>query len=141
MVKDKGKKAILQQISDVAWLVRQGKNKLGILNKDVQNHYFYIWIRFLLGLDPHFLTKNSNWCLRLDFFRLKMGTENAVLQNLHQQLPQKICQKGFLKIYRQDQRYCYHCQLCKQIPLNYNLRHLSYLIEYRYFQARPFQLE
>ena len=42
MVKDKGKKATLQQISDVAWLVRQGKNKLGILNKDVQNHYFYI---------------------------------------------------------------------------------------------------
>jgi|TARA_B100000073_G_C23674551_1_gene550016 hypothetical protein len=42
MVKDKGKKAILQQISDVAWLVRQGKNKLGILNKDVQNKYFYI---------------------------------------------------------------------------------------------------
>ena len=41
MVKDKGK-ATLQQISDVAWLVRQGKNKLGILNKDVQNHYFYI---------------------------------------------------------------------------------------------------
>ena len=35
-------KATLQQISDVAWLVKQGKNKLGILNKDVQEHFFYI---------------------------------------------------------------------------------------------------
>ena len=35
-------KATLQQISDVAWLVRQGKNKLGILNKDVQEHFYYI---------------------------------------------------------------------------------------------------
>ena len=35
-------KAQLQQISDVAWLVRQGPRKLGILNKDIQEHYFYI---------------------------------------------------------------------------------------------------
>ena len=42
MVKNKKTKASLQQISDVAWLVRQGKNKMGILNKDVQNHFFYI---------------------------------------------------------------------------------------------------
>ena len=41
MVKNKSK-AKLQQISDVAWLVRQGANKMGILNKDVQDHYFYI---------------------------------------------------------------------------------------------------
>ena len=41
MVKMKNK-AQLQQISDVAWLVRQGPRKLGILNKDVQEHYFYI---------------------------------------------------------------------------------------------------
>jgi hypothetical protein len=42
MVKNNKTKASLQQISDVAWLVRQGKNKMGILNKDVQNHFFYI---------------------------------------------------------------------------------------------------
>ena len=42
MVKGKNRKAELQQISDVAWLVRQGKNKMGILNKDVQDHFFYI---------------------------------------------------------------------------------------------------
>jgi hypothetical protein len=35
-------KTILQQISDVAWLVHQGTNRLGILNKDVQEHYTYI---------------------------------------------------------------------------------------------------
>ena len=38
----KRNKAQLQQISDVAWLVRQGPRKLGILNKDVQDKYFYI---------------------------------------------------------------------------------------------------
>jgi hypothetical protein len=41
-------KAKLQQISDVAWLVHQGENKLGILNKDVQDHYFYITGKELL---------------------------------------------------------------------------------------------
>ena len=51
MVKDKSKKAKLQQISDVAWLVTQGKNKLGILNKDVQNHYFYINGKEAVALD------------------------------------------------------------------------------------------
>ena len=53
MVKDKNKKAILQQISDVAWLVKQGKNgnKLGILNKDVQDHYFYINGKEAVSLD------------------------------------------------------------------------------------------
>ena len=35
-------KTVLQQISDVAWLVHQGPAKLGILNKDVQEHYTYI---------------------------------------------------------------------------------------------------
>ena len=35
-------KTVLQQISDVAWLVHQGPSKLGILNKDVQEHYTYI---------------------------------------------------------------------------------------------------
>jgi len=33
---------MLQQISDVAWLVHQGDERLGILNKDVQEHYTYI---------------------------------------------------------------------------------------------------
>lgn len=44
-------KAMLQQISDVAWLVHQGKNKLGILNKDVQEHYTYITGRHLVNFD------------------------------------------------------------------------------------------
>lgn len=35
-------KTMLQQISDVAWLVHQGEQRLGILNKDVQDHYTYI---------------------------------------------------------------------------------------------------
>lgn len=42
MTKQDYEKAMLQQISDVAWLVRQGDKKLGILNKDVQEKYFYI---------------------------------------------------------------------------------------------------
>ena len=50
MVKNR-KKATLQQISDEAWLVRQGKNKLGILNRDVQNHYFYINGKDSINLD------------------------------------------------------------------------------------------
>ena len=41
MVKQKNK-AHLQQISDVAWLVSQGPRKVGILNRDVQDKYFYI---------------------------------------------------------------------------------------------------
>lgn len=35
-------KAVLQQISDVAWLVHRGRSRLGILNKDIQEHYTYI---------------------------------------------------------------------------------------------------
>lgn len=35
-------KTKLQQISDEAWLVRQGDKKLGILNKDVTERYTYI---------------------------------------------------------------------------------------------------
>jgi len=38
----KKNKAQLQQISDVAWLVRQGDKRIGILNKDIQEKYFYI---------------------------------------------------------------------------------------------------
>jgi len=44
-------KAQLQQISDVAWLVRQGPRKLGILNKDIQEHYFYITGKEFVTLD------------------------------------------------------------------------------------------
>lgn len=44
-------KTMLQQISDVAWLVHQGENRLGILNKDVQDHYFYITGKELLEFD------------------------------------------------------------------------------------------
>ena len=32
----------LQQISDVAWIVNQGEQHIGILNQDVQNHFTYI---------------------------------------------------------------------------------------------------
>lgn len=35
-------KTKLQQISDVAWLVSQGDKKIGILNKDVQDHFTFI---------------------------------------------------------------------------------------------------
>jgi len=35
-------KTMLQQISDVAWLVRQGDKRLGILNQNVQERYTYI---------------------------------------------------------------------------------------------------
>jgi hypothetical protein len=45
----KQEKILLQQISDVAWLVHQGPNKVGILNKDVQEHYTYITGRELVN--------------------------------------------------------------------------------------------
>lgn len=35
-------KTMLQQISDVAWLVSQGDQNIGLLNKDIQAHYTYI---------------------------------------------------------------------------------------------------
>lgn len=35
-------KTMLQQISDVAWLVHQNGDRMGILNKDVQEHYTFI---------------------------------------------------------------------------------------------------
>lgn len=35
-------KTMLQQISDVAWLVHQGNEKLGILNKNAQERFTYI---------------------------------------------------------------------------------------------------
>ena len=48
----KGKiKTKLQQISDVAWLVQRGEKKLGILNKDVQEKYFYITGKNLLKFE------------------------------------------------------------------------------------------
>ena len=34
--------AVLQQISDTAWLLKQGTANLGILNKDVQEHFYYL---------------------------------------------------------------------------------------------------
>lgn len=44
-------KTVLQQISDVAWLVHQGSERLGILNKDVQEHYTYITGKELIRFD------------------------------------------------------------------------------------------
>ena len=42
MVTNEKNKAVLQQISDTAWLLRQGPRKVGILNKDIQEKFFYI---------------------------------------------------------------------------------------------------
>lgn len=42
MVKTQKNKAKLQQISDTAWILQQGPRKVGILNKDVQDKFFYI---------------------------------------------------------------------------------------------------
>ena len=41
----------LQQVSDVAWLVKQGNNKIGILNKDIQEKYVYITGKELLKFE------------------------------------------------------------------------------------------
>ena len=47
-------KAMLQQISDVAWLVHQGNQKLGILNKGAQEHFTYITGKDLVNFkDDH----------------------------------------------------------------------------------------
>ena len=51
MTNSEFEKTKLQQISDVAWLVHQGNHKLGILNKDVQNHYTYITGKELVSFD------------------------------------------------------------------------------------------
>lgn len=42
---------MLQQISDVAWLVHRGQQRLGILNKDVQEHFTYITGKELVNFD------------------------------------------------------------------------------------------
>lgn len=42
---------MLQQISDVAWLVHHGEHNLGILNKDVQEHFTYITGTELVNFD------------------------------------------------------------------------------------------
>lgn len=44
-------KTMLQQISDVAWLVHRGESKLGILNKDIQEKYTYITGKELVKFD------------------------------------------------------------------------------------------
>jgi hypothetical protein len=71
MVKNR-KKATLQQISDEAWLVRQGKNKLGILNRDVQNHYFYINGKDSINLDSE--TDVINYFGNADIFDEQITT-------------------------------------------------------------------
>lgn len=48
---DTAPKAKLQQISDVAWLVHQGEQKIGILNKGVQEHFTYITGKDLVNFD------------------------------------------------------------------------------------------
>lgn len=42
---------MLQQISDVAWLVHRGKERIGLLNKNVQEHYTYITGRDMVTFD------------------------------------------------------------------------------------------
>jgi len=49
------KEIMLQQVSDVAWLVHQGENRMGILNKDVQDHFTFITGKELL----HFTDKSA----------------------------------------------------------------------------------
>ena len=44
----------LQQISDVAWLVNQGEQHVGILNKDVQSKFTYITGRNVVKFDDEF---------------------------------------------------------------------------------------
>lgn len=44
-------KTILQQISDVAWLVQRGPERVGILNKNIQEKYTYISGKELIGFD------------------------------------------------------------------------------------------
>ena len=51
MTEQQYEKTMLQQISDVAWLVHRGKHRLGILNKDVQEHYTYITGKELVNFD------------------------------------------------------------------------------------------
>jgi len=47
-------KTMLQQISDVAWLVHQGNQKLGILNKNAQERFTYITGKDLVNFkDDH----------------------------------------------------------------------------------------
>lgn len=50
-------KTMLQQISDVAWLVHQGEKRIGILNKDVQEHYTFISGRELVNFNNEFEVK------------------------------------------------------------------------------------
>jgi len=50
MVKTQKNKAKLQQISDTAWILQQGPRKVGILNKDVQDKFFYIKVKLLSTL-------------------------------------------------------------------------------------------
>lgn len=35
-------KVVLQQVKEDIWLVRHGDDRLGILNKDIQDHYTYV---------------------------------------------------------------------------------------------------
>lgn len=51
---DNTPKTMLQQISDVAWLVHQGNQKLGILNKSAQEKFTYITGKDLVNFqDDH----------------------------------------------------------------------------------------
>ncbi len=78
-------KAVLQQISDVAWLVHQGPSKLGILNKDVQEHYTYITGRELVKF-------NDQDAVVEHFGNSKLFTE---IINVPTQTSEKIFIKGF----------------------------------------------
>jgi hypothetical protein len=65
-------KTMLQQISDVAWLVHQGEEKLGILNQDIQGHYTYITGRDLIKFDDEDEVKTHFGNITL--FTEKIGT-------------------------------------------------------------------
>jgi hypothetical protein len=42
---------MLQQISDVAWLVHRGNERVGLLNKDVQENYTFISGKEMVNFD------------------------------------------------------------------------------------------
>lgn len=81
-------KTVLQQISDVAWLVHQGPAKLGILNKDVQEHYTYITGKDLVKF-------NDQWEVVEHFGNLNLF--NEVISS-----PAKTSERIFIKGFEVD---------------------------------------
>jgi len=69
-------KTLLQQISDVAWLVHKGDKRLGILNKDVQERYTYISGQEMINFDSE--TEVEHHFGNLSLFEEKIETPAKV---------------------------------------------------------------